>query len=110
MPRAAVSGGAVAPHEGIVCAAVLNIVGPVIVVLKNDLNLNGIAGSSAHPEWLDLRIANGSLTLNGNVTLNGYVTAPSGTVTINGNSTLTGGLAADKLVVNGNGALIETGH
>lgn len=86
---------------------VLNIVGPVIIVLKNDLNVNSTAGSSAHPEWLDLRIANGGLTLNGNVTFAGYVTAPSGTVTINGRSTLTGGLVADKLVVNGGGLLVE---
>jgi rhamnogalacturonan endolyase len=88
----------------------LTIAGPVIIVLKNDLTVNGLVGSTAHPEWLDLRISNGSLTLNGNVTFNGYVTAPSGTVTINGNSTLTGGLAADKLVVNGNGVLVEPSY
>ncbi len=87
--------------------AALNIVGPVIIVLKNDLNVNGGVGAVAHPEWLDLRVSNGSVTLNGNVAFHGYVTAPSGTVTINGNTTLTGGVAADRLVINGNGTLVQ---
>jgi hypothetical protein len=85
----------------------LNIVGPVIIVLKNDLNVNGGVGAVAHPEWLDLRVSNGSVTLNGNVAFHSYVTAPSGTVTINGNTTLTGGVAADRLVINGNGTLVQ---
>ena len=85
----------------------LNIVGPVIIVLKNDLNVNGGVGAVAQPEWLDLRVSSGSVTLNGNVAFHGYVTAPSGTVTINGNTTLTGGVAADRLVINGNGTLVQ---
>ena len=85
----------------------LNIVGPVIIVLRYDLNVNGGVGAVAHPEWLDLRVSSGSVTLNGNVAFHGYVTAPSGTVTINGNTTLTGGVAADRLVINGNGTLVQ---
>lgn len=81
------------------------VVGPVILIVKNGINVNASMGSSANPAWLDLRISNGGLTLNGNVNVDGYVTAPSGTVTINGNSELRGGLVADKLVLNGNSDL-----
>ncbi len=81
------------------------VVGPVIVIVKNGINVNASMGSSANPAWLDLRVSNGGVTLNGNVNVDGYVTAPSGTVTINGNSELRGGLAADKLVLNGNSKL-----
>ena len=85
----------------------LNVVGPVILRLANGTSLNGPMGAAGHPEWLDLEIASGGLTLNGNVTLDGYVTAPAGAITINGNSTLTGGVASDRLVLNGNGVLID---
>jgi hypothetical protein len=85
----------------------LTVVGPVIIVLKGDFNVNGNVGSSAHPGWLDVRLSSGSVTLNGNVALNGTVTAPNGTVTISGNSVLTGGLSADRLVINGKGLLAQ---
>jgi hypothetical protein len=88
----------------------LNIVGPVILIVKNGLNINGTTGNTGHPEWLELRVNTGGVTLNGNVTFYGNVTAPSGTVTINGNSTLTGNVAADRLIVNGSGALVEPGQ
>ncbi|HWA86751.1 MAG TPA: HYR domain-containing protein [Opitutus sp.] len=82
-----------------------NIVGPVIVTVKNTINVNGSMGNGSHPEWFDLRVSDGSVTLNGNVSVYAYVVAPKGTVTINGNSELRGGLAADKLVLNGNSKL-----
>src|SRR6185312_4045027 len=68
----------------------LRVVGPVILKLANGTSLNAPMGTTGHPEWLDLEIAWGGLTLNGNVTFDGYVTAPNGTITINSNSTLTG--------------------
>lgn len=85
----------------------LVIVGPVILNLANGTTLNGSAGDLAHPEWLELNIAAGGLTLNGSVAFAGYVTAPEGTVTVNGNSTLTGGVIADRLTINGNGSLVQ---
>ena len=88
----------------------LVIVGPVILNLANGTSLNGSAGDPLHPEWLELNLAAGGLTLNGNVAFAGYVTAPSGTVTVNGNSTLTGGVVADRLTINGNGQLVEPGE
>lgn len=85
----------------------LELAGPVIVNLANGLTLGGSAGAAANPEWLDLSIAAGGLTLNGQATFHGFVTAPNGTVAINGNATLNGGVVADRLVINGNGLLSE---
>jgi uncharacterized protein len=80
----------------------LQVVGPVILVVKNGISVNGSMGNSAHPEWLRLKIASGGLTLNSNATVNGYVEAPSGTVTLNSSSRLTGGLTSDRLTLNSN--------
>lgn len=85
----------------------LEIVGPVVINLAGGISFNGSLTTSGHPEWLELNVASGSVTLNGNVTVEGFVTAPSGTVTINGNSTLTGGVISDRLTINGNGLLKE---
>ena len=83
----------------------LEIVGPVALNLAGGISINGTVTTSGHPEWLELNVASGSVTLNGNVTVEGFVTAPSGTVTINGNSTLTGGVISDRLTINGSGLL-----
>lgn len=83
----------------------IEIVGPVILTLANGSSLNGNIGTGDHPEWLELKIANGGLTLNGNVSFHGSVTAPNGAVTVNGNSTLVGGVVADRLTINGNGLI-----
>jgi len=86
-------------------SARLEIVGPVELKLAAGVILNGNAGSSDHPEWLRLSVANGGVTLNGGAVLAGTVVAPDGTVIINGNSRLAGTLACDRLTVNGNGVL-----
>ncbi|HYC70709.1 MAG TPA: ExeM/NucH family extracellular endonuclease [Opitutaceae bacterium] len=86
-------------------AARLVVAGPVIVNLANGLALSGAAGAPGQPEWLDLSIAAGGLTLNGRATFDGFVAAPNGTVAINGDATLTGGVIADRLIINGNGLL-----
>jgi hypothetical protein len=86
----------------------IDVVGPVVLTLANGLAANGTLGSADKPDWLDLRISSGGITLNGGCTIHAFVTAPapgSGTVIINGNSTLVGGLVADKLIVNGGGLL-----
>lgn len=83
----------------------LQVIGPVIVTVKNGISANGGMGTATHPEWLTLRIASGGLTLNGNVSVYAQVEAPVGTVTINGNSQFIGALTADRLAVNGNGLL-----
>jgi predicted extracellular nuclease len=85
----------------------LIIVGPVTVNLAGGLTIDGAVGAADHPEWLQLNVASGGLTLNGGGSFDGYVTAPAGTVMLNGNSTLQGQVAADRLTINGNGGLFE---
>ena len=75
--------------------------------MASGLSLNGAIGSEAHPEWLTLNIASGGLTLNGSATCDGVVVAPAGTVTLNGNATLSGRVECDRLILNGNGLLLE---
>ncbi|MGE0039656.1 MAG: Ig-like domain-containing protein [Vicinamibacterales bacterium] len=85
----------------------LQVVGPVVVTVKNAQTFGGLVGASDHPEWLTFRVASsGGLQLNGQTALYGYVEVPNGKVVINGGTRLEGGLAADKLTMNGNGTLI----
>jgi predicted extracellular nuclease len=85
----------------------LEVVGPVILNLANGGSVNSSMGAPDHPEWLQLNIASGGLTLNGNVTVDALITAPNGTITINGNSTLNGTIESDRLTINGNGMLVD---
>ena len=85
----------------------LVVVGPVTINLASGTGLNGSVGVTGHPEWLQLNLASGNLTLNSNVNFTGFVTAPSGTVTINSGSTLTGRIIADRLTINGTGMLVD---
>lgn len=85
-------------------ASKVEIVGPVVLRLAQNLTLNGSINSGGDPLDLVVEIANGGVTLNGATTLRGSVIAPNGTVTVNGSSTLRADLVrADRLVVNGNG-------
>ncbi len=86
----------------------VQILGPVILRVANTVTVNGgTVGASAQPDWLDLQIANGGLTLNSGATVHGHVTAPNGTVNLNSNTSLHGRIAADRLTLNGNAALID---
>jgi endoglucanase len=85
----------------------VRIVGPVVLKLAKELTLDGTLGTADHPEWLELQIAHGGLTLNGSAKIHGSVTAPSGTVTINGQ--VRGRVAADRLIINGTGLLEDAG-
>lgn len=87
--------------------AEIKVVGPVIVNVASGVALSGAMGEAGHPEWLEVNVANGGVTLNGSAVLDGYVTAPAGAVVINGNAVLNGGVVADRLTLNGKGALIE---
>jgi len=81
------------------------VLGPVVVTVNGGFSTNSGMGSSVHPEWLNLRIAGGGLSLNGNVAVYANLEAPDGTLTLNGNTTLTGAVAVDRLIVNGNSLL-----
>ena len=87
--------------------ATLQVVGPVIIVLNGGFSTNSALGSAEHPEWLELRIAAGGLSLASQVAVHAIVVAPAGTVTLNGNATLRGRVVADRLIINGNALLEE---
>lgn len=86
-------------------SSTFQVVGPVVVTLKGGFAANGTMGDPAHPDWLLLRLAGGSLTLNGNGAVYARLEAPAGTLTINGNSRFVGAVSAERIVVNGNGLL-----
>ena len=84
--------------------AQIQVVGPVIVIVANTVNVNGgVVGNADHPVWLTLNIHAGGLTLNGGANVYGYVAAPGGTVVVNGNCQIAGGLASNRLTINNNG-------
>lgn len=83
----------------------LTVAGPVVVTVKDDVSINGDLGVAAHPAWLLLRLAEGSLTLNGNGTAYVRLEAPAGALTLNGSSRLVGTVAVDRLNINGNARL-----
>lgn len=83
----------------------LTVAGPVVVTVKGDISSNGDLGAAAHPAWLQLRLAGGSLTLNGTGAAYARLEAPAGTLTLNGSSRLVGTVAVDRLNLNGNARL-----
>ncbi|WP_324725975.1 Ig-like domain-containing protein [Actomonas aquatica] len=83
--------------------SVLSVVGPVIVTVRYDLNLNALAGNPANPSWLKFRVHSGGLNDNSGAVLYGFIEAPNGTVNINGR--VVGGVVADRLTVNSGGVL-----
>ncbi|MBI2497743.1 MAG: Ig-like domain-containing protein, partial [Opitutae bacterium] len=81
------------------------VVGPVVVTIDEGFSTNSSMGASAHPEWFNLRIADGGLSVNGNATVYANLEAPDGTLTLNGNTRLVGAVATNRLTVNGNSLL-----
>jgi endoglucanase len=87
--------------------ASVKIVGPVTLKLASGSTVDGVLGSVAHPEWLELEVANGGLTVNGAAAVYGVVTAPNGAVNLNGS--VHGRVNADQLTINGSGLLEDSG-
>ena len=83
----------------------ISVVGPAAVRVKNSLNLNGYVGASAHPEWLEMSLSGGSLTLNSQSAFHGKAVVPAGALTVNGNSLLHGQAFTDRLTLNGGGVI-----
>jgi hypothetical protein len=88
-------------------SSTLQIVGPVVLTLANGTTIAGAAGSAVHPEWLELNVWSGGVTLNTGATLRAIVSAPTSTVTLNDSATLVGRVAADRFTLNTNGLLDE---
>ncbi|GAB1488059.1 hypothetical protein MASR2M8_05020 [Opitutaceae bacterium] len=85
----------------------IELLGPVIITVKNSLVSNGTMGSASNPDWLTLNISNGGFTLNSGNGFYGCVIAPNGTVIINGNTQFVGGIISDRLTVNGGASLLQ---
>ena len=85
----------------------MGVVGPVVVTTDGGFSVNAgsTMGAATHPEWLNLRIAGGGLTIGGGAAVHAHLAAPAGTVTLNGGSQFVGLLASDRLSVNGNALL-----
>ncbi len=77
------------------------VAGPVIVNLAAGTNLNGPVGALSNPQWLQLNVASGGVTLNSGSALYGFVTAPNGTVTVNASTELRGNVISDRFTFNG---------
>jgi hypothetical protein len=90
--------------------AQVNVVGPVILVLNpgasSTINIanNVVVGNSSRPDWLQIQMVTGNLTLGNNGFLYGTVLAPSGTVNFENNSTFSGAVTARTFLLNNNGA------
>ena len=83
--------------------ATITIVGPVVLHLGSSFNANGRVGVATHPEWLQIKVANGGVTLNSHATVHGSILAPQGQVIINGQSELCGTTMSDSFRLNGGG-------
>ena len=83
----------------------VQVVGPVIITVRNPMTPTGTIGSAARPDWLTLRVTGGNLELTNNMSLYGAVLVPTRTVTINGGTQLVGTVLADRLTLNGSGRL-----
>ncbi len=89
--------------------AMVNIVGPVILTLNPGASKtisianNVVIGDSAHPEWLQLNMYSGNLTLGNNGTLYAAVKAPTSTVTFENNTVFRGSVTAKTFNLENNG-------
>ena len=83
--------------------------GPVILTVKNTINLAGSTiGAANNPRQLLLKVSSNladALRISGTGVLYGIVRVPQGTVTIEGHGRLRGTVSCDRLVVSGAGIL-----
>lgn len=88
-------------------SARLQVVGPVLLTVAKSVVMNGLVGSSEHPEWLDLRVSSGRVTTSGASKIYGSITVPDDVVTLNGAASVIGSIIADRLVLNGTSEVSE---
>jgi autotransporter-associated beta strand protein len=87
--------------------AVVDVVGPVIVLVANGFSVSGgSVGNPGNPAWLTLGVYAGVLSLNSGASVYGYVSLPNGMLTIGGNCQAVGVVAADSLTINKDGRLL----
>lgn len=86
--------------------AAIQVLGPVVVRLGEDLQINGgSVGSPEHAGWLRLELARAGVSLNSGAALHGEVLAPAGAVVVNRSAVLRGRVTADRFTVNSGGLL-----
>lgn len=85
----------------------IELLGPVVITVRNGFASNGTIGKPSDPSWLTLNVYSGGFTLNSGNGFYGCVVAPNGTVIINGNTIFVGGITSDRLTVNGGANLIQ---
>jgi pectate lyase len=85
----------------------VQVVGPVVVTVNGGLALasNITLGAAEHPEWLQLRVAAGGLTVGSHSAVYAYIDAPAGAVSLSSGSQISGGVRSDRLLVDSNATL-----
>ncbi len=92
----------------------IRVVGPVKLTVNRatasqttTIRNNAIFGNVDHPEWLELNVYRGNLTIENNGFFYGIIAAPNSTVTFSNNATFVGGVSAKYLNVSNNGSGVE---
>jgi hypothetical protein len=86
----------------------INVQGPVLLILNPgagitiDIGNNTVVGNIAHPEWLQINMFTGNLTVSNNGELYGSVLNPDGSVSFRQGSSFTGGVTSKFLSVDNN--------
>lgn len=83
--------------------AKLQVVGPVILHLGEGLTATGTSGVATHPDWLQIRVAAGGVTVTGQAIIHGAILAPLGEVKISGQGELNGTAQCDRFTLTGGG-------
>lgn len=84
----------------------INVVGPVIIRTRNQVQANGPAGNEAHPEWMVWEIYSGGFVANSKAEpIYAHIYAPNGRVTVDNKATICGATFSKDLTVNSGGTL-----
>jgi len=83
----------------------LTVVGPVILTIDQGISISSsVMGNPDHPEWLNLRVHSGNVSINSSAAGYANLNAPDSNVSLNG--IFTGSVIAKTLTINGNGVAI----
>lgn len=86
----------------------MNVVGPVILTLNPgaginiSLGNNVVIGDDDHPEWLQVNMFSGNLTVGNGSAMYGSILNPNGTVSFQQNATFEGGVTAKYINIENN--------
>jgi alpha-tubulin suppressor-like RCC1 family protein len=83
----------------------MQVVGPVLVTVACDFDVDGTIGAASDPAWLTLNLFSEGVTIDNGAALYGHVCAPRGAVTVRHNALLIGGVVSDRLTVARGGRL-----